>query len=374
MPNTFSPQPPSDSPPHRLHAPRAISLGLQGGGTYGAFTWGVLDRLLDDERVIFDGISGTSAGAINAVVMADGMAHGGGRAGAQAALRRFWSGLSEASRLSPVQRTPLDYLLGRWTLECSPGYHLMQVCSAMIAAVPPALMSMNPARELLSSLINFERVRACEALRLFIHATNVRTGKGRMFTREEIDAQRLTAAICLPQVLAAVEIDGEAYWDGSYVGNPALAPLVAPGGARDIVIVQINPIVRQELPRSIADINNRSNEIAFNISMMREVAAIRNVHAVIDEMDEDQVRAATVHTHLISGADMLGTYGLSSKYNTDWAFLSHLHELGFAAAERWLAENFHQIGVRSTLDPDPIFHGNENTHTPPRSAAFGTGR
>ncbi|HEX8615547.1 MAG TPA: patatin-like phospholipase family protein [Telluria sp.] len=373
MPNSVSSLP-SSANSHPLHAPRRISLGLQGGGTYGAFTWGVLDRLLDDERVIFDAISGTSAGAINAVVMADGMAHGGGRAGAQAALRRFWSGLSEASRLSPVQRTPLDYLLGRWTLECSPGYHMMQLFSAMMATVPPTPLDVNPARELLSSLIDFERVRACDALRLFIHATNVRTGKGRIFTREEIDAQRLTAAICLPQVLAAVEIDGEAYWDGSYVGNPALAPLVAPGCARDIVIVQINPVTRQELPRSVADINSRSNEIAFNISMMREVALIRHAHAVIDEMNEDQVRPAPVHTHLISGADTVGSYSLSSKYNTEWAFLSHLHELGFTAADRWLAENFHQIGVRSTLDPDPIFHISENSHAPSRGSALGTGR
>ena len=341
----------SDSSP----APRPISLGLQGGGAYGAFTWGVLDRLLDDDRFTFDGISGTSAGAINAVVMADGMAHGGGRAGAQAALRKFWTALSQASRFSPLQRTPLDYLLGRWTLESSPGYHMMQMMSAAMAPVQ-AMPGINPVREMLASLIDFARVRACTDLRIFIHATNVRTGKGKLFTRDELDVQRLMASICLPQVFAAVEIDGEAYWDGSYVGNPALAPLVTPGGARDLVIVQINPIARKELPKSIADINSRSNEISFNIGMMREVAAIGQLRHVIDEISGEAVVAAPVRMHLVSGTDTLSTYSLSSKYNTDWAFLSHLHDLGVAAAEAWLETNAAAVGVRSTLDPDPIYH------------------
>jgi NTE family protein len=337
-------------------AQRPISLGLQGGGTYGAFTWGVLDRLLDDERLPFDGISGTSAGAINAVVMADGMAHGGGRRGAQAALRKFWTALSQASAFSPIQRTPLDYLLGRWTLESSPGYHMMQMMSTAMALVQVMPFAINPIRELLSSLIDFERVRACEDLRLFVHATNVRTGKGKMFTRAEMDVQRLMAAICLPQVFAAVEIDGEAYWDGSYVGNPALAPLIGPGCSRDLVIVQINPVARAELPRSIADINSRANEISFNISMMREIAAIGQLRRVIDEMEGEEVHAANIRMHLISGTETLSNYSLSSKYNTEWAFLSHLHDSGFAAADTWLSKNFFQIGVKPTLELEPIFH------------------
>lgn len=348
----------SDSTPGStpgLSSPRPVSLGLQGGGAYGAFTWGLLDRLLDEPAVRFDGISGTSAGAINAVVMADGMAHGGGRAGAQAALRKFWTALSGAARFSPLQRTPLDYLLGRWTLESSPGYHMMQMMSTVMAPVQAMPMSINPIRELLSSLIDFERVRACADLRLFIHATNVRTGRGKLFARDEMDVQRLMAAICLPQVFAAVELDGEAYWDGSYVGNPALTPLITPDGARDLVIVQINPVARQELPRTVADINARSNEIAFNIGMQREVASISHLHHAIDEIGGETVQAAPVRMHLISGTETLGTYHLSSKYNTELAFLLHLHDLGAAAAEAWLAKNLGQVGVRSTFDPDPIY-------------------
>ena len=333
-----------------------ISLGLQGGGAYGAFTWGVLDRLLDDERLVFDAIGGTSAGAINAMVVADGMAHGGGRSGAKAALHRFWTALGLASRWSPLQRTPVDYLLGRWTLETSPGYHLMQVMSAAMAAMQFTPMRIDPMRDLLASLIDFERVRSCEAVRLFVHATNVRTGRGTLFAQQALTVEHLMAAVCVPQVFAAVEIDGEAYWDGSYAGNPALAPLVQSASARDIVIVQINPVARQELPASLADINNRVNEIAFKTSMLREVAAVMASGRVIDEIDGKRVAPADVRLHLISGATAIGATSLSSKYNAAPTFLTHLNGLGVAAAEQWLAESGSQVGVRATLALDQIFH------------------
>ena len=338
---------------------RVISLGLQGGAAYGAFTWGVLDRLLGDERIRFDAISGTSAGAINALVIADGMAEGGGRAGAQRALNKFWRLLGDLSRFGPVQPSPLDYFLGRGTLEYSPGYHAMQMMSAVMAPLQGFSASLEPMRLVLSSLIDFERVRRSDSLRLFIHATNVRTGKGRLFTREEMDVQCLMAAICLPQSMGAVEIDGEAYWDGSYLGNPALDRLAAPGRARDLVIVQNNPVGRAAIPRSLADINTRSNEITFNISLMRQVAAILHANQVIDEIDGKAARPANVRLHLISGIDALSTFSLSSKFNTGWPFLSHLHQLGAAATEKWLAENFQHIGVRSTLQPETIYDAGE---------------
>lgn len=332
-----------------------VSLGLQGGGAYGAFTWGVLDRLLDDERLVFDAIGGTSAGAINAMVVADGMAHGGGRSGAKAALHRFWTGLGMASRWSPLQRTPIDYLLGRWTLETSPGYHMMQFMSAAMAAMQFTPMRIDPMRDLLAGLIDFERVRTCEDVRLFVHATNVRTGRGTLFAQQALTVEHLMASICVPQAFAAVEIDGEAYWDGSYAANPALAPLVQSAGARDIVIVQINPVARQELPTSLADINNRVNEIAFNTSMLREVAAVMASGRVIDEIDGRRVAPADVRLHLISGAAVIGATSLSSKYNAAPTFLTHLHGLGVAAAEQWLAEHGSQVGIEATLALDQIF-------------------
>lgn len=332
---------------------KKISLGLQGGGALGAFGWGVLDRLLADERIEIAAISGTSAGSVNAAALADGYALGGGREGARAALLRFWQGLSAASLFSPVKRTPLDYASGDWTLRNSPGYQLMQLVGGVLAP-PSSPMSMNPMLPLLAGLIDFERVRQCREIALFVPVTNVRTGRGRIFTRAQLDARAVAASACLPHVFAPVVIDGEAYWDGSFVGNPSLSPLVDLG-ARDIVIVQNNPVARGGLPMSLSDIHGRASEIAFNISFVREVSAIQHLGALVDAEESDAVRPAAVRLHMISGNDELQRLDLSTKYNTEWAFLLHLRDLGIATAQRWLDAHFDQVGVRSTLDPVPVY-------------------
>ena len=334
-------------------ASKRISLGLQGGGSLGAFGWGVLDRLLAEDRLEIAAISGTSAGGVNAAVVADGYSRGGGREGARAALQRFWHGLSAtASMLSPARPTAFDWAMGGGTLATSPGYQLMQLFSGVLA--PPASpLSMNPMLPVLSSLIDFERVRDCEEIDLFIPATNVRSGKGRVFTRGELDARMIAASACLPYVFAPVVIDGEAYWDGSFVGNPALSPLVGKGPA-DLVIVQNNPVARPGLPMTMSDIQSRTTEIAFNISFVREVSAIRHIGAIVDAEHSDVVRAAAVRLHLISGNDELQKLDLSSKFNTELPFLQHLRGLGSATAERWLEQHFEHIGHRSTLDPVPV--------------------
>lgn len=312
---------------------KKICLGLQGAGTYGAYTWGVLDRLLDEERFVLDSISGSSSGAINAAVVADGYAHGGGRRGAQQALRRFWTGLGQAMMASPLQRTPLDHLAGRWTIEYSPAYHVLEMAGAFSGPVLETPISQNPLRNLLSLLIDFERVRACEELQLFVAATNVRSGAGRIFTREELDVQKIMASACLPTVFAAVEVDGETYWDGSYVANPPLAPLLQRDGA-DMIIVRNNPIARTQVPRSLADIGNRSDEIAFNISFQRELNALPQ---------------GQPHRHLISGVELLSEYSISSKLNAEPLFLEHLHQHGYAAADAWLMQHGDAVGHTSTL-------------------------
>jgi len=332
---------------------KKISLGLQGGGALGAFGWGVLDRLLADERIEIAAISGTSAGSVNAAALADGYALGGGREGARAALLRFWQGLSAASLFSPVKRTPLDYASGDWTLRNSPGYQLMQLVGGVLAP-PSSPMSMNPMLPLLAGLIDFERVRQCREIALFVPVTNVRTGRGRIFSRAQLDARAIAASACLPHVFAPVVIDGEAYWDGSFVGNPSLSPLVDLG-ARDIVIVQNNPVARGGLPMSLSDIHGRASEIAFNIGFVREVSAIQHLGALVDAEESDAVRPAAVRLHMISGNDELQRLDLSTKYNTEWAFLLHLRDLGIATAQRWLDAHFDQIGVRSTLDPVPVY-------------------
>lgn len=341
---------------------KKISLGLQGGGAFGAFGWGVLDRLLAEERLQIAAISGTSAGGVNAAVVADGYARGGGREGAREALRRFWRGLSTAAMMSsPARPTPFDWAIGGGTLATSPGYQLMQLLGGLLA--PPASpLSMNPLIPLLATLIDFERVRSCEEIDLFIPATNIRSGKGKVFKGRELEARMVAASACLPYVFAPVVIDGEAYWDGSFIGNPSLSPLVSEGPP-DIVIVQNNPIARPGLPMTMSDVQSRTSELAFNVSFVREVSAIRHLGGVADAEDSDIVHAAPVRLHLISGNDALQQLDLSSKFNTEWPFLLRLHALGVETAARWLERHFEDLGRVSTMDPIPVHEAERLTGT-----------
>ena len=339
-----------------LTKPVSVCLGLQGGGTYGAFGWGVLDRLLAEELLEIQAISGASGGAINAAVAADGYAHGGGREGARRALERFWRALGQASLASPLQRTPLDILTGHYSLERSPAYHMLEMAAAMAGPVPDTPLSHNPLRKLLEATIDFDRVRACRGIALFVNAINVRTGIGALWTREELDVQKLLASACLPTVFGAAEVEGELYWDGSFVANPPLAPLVEQMPARDIIVVQNNPIARAEAPRSMADISNRAHEIAFNISFVREISALRHTGGLPEESRGTGMAFAASRLHLITGNPMLSELSISSKFISEPVFLQHLHDRGVEAAERWLAEHGGSVGLRSTFDPEPVHY------------------
>lgn len=331
-----------------------IDIALQGGGAHGAFTWGVLDRILADDRLRIDGISGTSAGAMNAVVLADGLSRGGGKTGAREALQKFWKAVSDASRFSPVRRTPMDALLGTWTLDASPAYLFFEMATRMVSPYQFNPMNINPLRDLVASHIDFDRVRACSDMKIFISATNVRTGKAKIFRCDELSVDAVMASACLPQMFRAVEIDGEAYWDGGYMGNPALFPLVDETEANDLIIIQINPIVRDELPRTAMEISNRLNEITFNASLIKEVGSILLLKQMIDEEKLDRVRYTDMRLHRISAENELQKLGVSSKLNAEWAFLQHLHDIGYATTERWLDENFRHLGEKSTLDDSSI--------------------
>ncbi|GAB3537901.1 patatin-like phospholipase family protein [Noviherbaspirillum agri] len=339
-----------------------IDIALQGGGAHGAFTWGVLDRILEDPRLRIDGISGTSAGAMNAVVLADGFSCGGGPAGAQRALHDFWKAVSDSTRFSPLQRTLLDRLMGRWSMDNSPGYQLFQVAGNLISPYEFNPLNINPLRVLLARLVDFDRVRACSELSVFISATNVRTGKARIFRRHELDIDKVMASACLPQLFQAVEIDGEAYWDGGYMGNPALFPLIDETATHDLIIIQINPIVREELPRTAAEIINRLNEITFNASLMREISSILLLKKLIDEENLDRVCYTDMRLHHISGDEELLRLSVSSKFNAEWAFLKHLHDIGYRAADNWLEKNFRYLGRKSTLDISSIYFSESGEH------------
>ncbi len=333
---------------------KTIELALQGGGAHGAFTWGVLDRLLADDRIVIEGICGTSAGAMNAVVVADGLDIGG-KEGARQALRKFWSGVSKAGAFSPFRRSWLDRLMGRWTMDYSPSYLFFEGLSRLASPYQLNPLNINPLRDLISSLVDFEHVRHAEGIKLFVVATNVRTGKQKIFRRQEMTVDMVMASACLPYIFQVVEIDGEAYWDGGYMGNPSLFPLVDDCQSRDIVIVQINPIYREEIPRTAPEILNRINEITFNSNLIEEIRAIKILKELINTANLENQRFRDALFHRIHADYELKALGVSSKLNTEWAFLTHLHDIGYRAASTWLDDCYDDLGKRSTLDIESVY-------------------
>ena len=335
---------------------KPINLALQGGGAHGAFSWGVLDRLLEDERVVIEAISGTSAGAMNAVVMADGLMRDG-REGAREALRRYWRAISEAARSSPIQRSPFNVLLGDWSLDNSPSYLMFDLMSRMASPYDINPLNLNPLRDLLEATVDFDNVRRCDAVKLFVSATNVETGRAKVFESEHLTADMVLASACLPFMFQAVEIDGTPYWDGGYMGNPVLYPFFRRCRSDDIVIVQINPILRPGTPKTAHGILNRVNEITFNASLLREFRAIDFVARQLDEGHLDPKRYHHMLLHRIEAEAELNPLGASSKMNAEWPFLEHLFALGRDSAESWLAENYAAIGKTGTLDLRAMFDG-----------------
>jgi NTE family protein len=344
--------------PAEVQPPRDIvlvDLGLQGGGSHGAFTWGVLDRLLEVPWLRFDGISGTSAGAMNAVVMADGYAAGGPE-GARAALEKFWKRVSDGALLSPLRRGPLEILTGLWTLDYSPVYLAMDLASRVFSPYDlGAASSVNPLRAILEESIDFARV-ASAPMRLFVTATNVRTGRGRVFRNADLTPDVLLASACLPTMFKAVEIDGEAYWDGGYSGNPSMAPLIRECTSEDTILIQINPVERPGTPRTAREIHNRLNEIAFNSVLLKELHAGALLQHVTDPGTGEGAIWAKMRLHRIA-SDVMLELGYSSKLIAEWPFFCMLRDEGRKAASAFLDAHGADLGVRSTLDLDALTFG-----------------
>ncbi|GAB3461534.1 patatin-like phospholipase family protein [Azotobacter salinestris] len=333
---------------------KLIDLALQGGGAHGALTWGVLDRILEDERLEIDGISGTSAGAMNAVVVADGLQRGG-RDAARESLRAFWRAVSDAARFSPIQRTLWDRLTGNYNLDRSPSYLFLESLTRLI---PPARLNpfgFNPLRDLIARQVDFGCVNACRKLKVFVTATNVRTGHPHIFRQPHLSVDTVMASACLPFTFKAVEIDGEAYWDGGYSGNPALYPLVDDQLCRDLVVVQINPMVRRQLPVSAREILNRINEITFNSSLIKELHSIHLLHRLIEAEGLELESYRAMRLHLIHVEQEVQELSASSKMNAEWGFLTRLHDRGRAWAGEWLDKRFNAIGEHSTFDLAELF-------------------
>ena len=343
-------------PPGNNVKHKRVNFALQGGGAHGAFTWGVLDRVLEDGRVDISAISGTSAGAMNAVALADGYTANGAD-GAREKLERLWLAMSDAARLSPVQRAPIDVLMGNWSLDRSWGYHLMDATSRMFSPYQLNPMNLNPLKDVLESSIDFDCVQHCESIRLFISATNVETGRVKVFDSRQLTAEMVMASACLPFMFQAVIIDGVPYWDGGYMGNPALFPFHQGSDTADIIVVQINPIERRGVPRTAQEIQNRLSEISFNSSLLKELRAIDFVARLIEAGKLDETHYRKERIHLIENQNALKPLGVSSKINAEWAFLIHLRDLGRETATAWLDRHFDDLGKRGTADLRGLFQG-----------------
>jgi NTE family protein len=349
---------------------KTVKLALQGGGSHGAFTWGVLDQFLDDDRLEIAAVSGTSAGAMNGVAVADGMARGGPDE-ARRVLEKFWSATSAAARYSPIQRSLFDVFMGNWSLDTSPAYLLMDQLTRVLSPYDLNPANFNPLRDVVARCIDFDAVNAPHGLKLFLTATNVRTGRPKIFRQPDIRLDCVMASACLPFLFKAVEIDGEAYWDGGYMGNPAMFPLVDECAAGDIVLIQINPFYRPDVPRSARDIQNRLNEITFNTSLLKELRALAFLWEIIHYEDLERERFRDVHIHAIHDEQTMLGLGVSSKLNAEWAFLTHLRDCGRTAAKDWLCRHFDDLGVRHTLDLSWIFDESLRPAHLPEGAARG---
>lgn len=341
---------------------RTINLALQGGGAHGAFTWGVLDRLLEDERVRIEALSGTSAGAMNAVVLASGFASGG-REGARRSLGRFWGEISGGSAAATLGLSPFDAMFQRWGPPASVMFRVFDAVSRFVSPYQANPFNVNPLRRTLERTVDFERIRRCGEVKLFVSATNVRTGQQRIFRNPELSVDAVLASACLPLLFHAVEIDGEAYWDGGYTSNPALLPLVAESHPDDLVLIQINPLERPSVPRTAHAIADRINEISFNSSLDQELRTIALIKRLLQseqtqgyEFKERRFRKiASLRLHRIEAHKEMSGLGASTKLSTDRGLVQRLHDIGYAAAGDWLRDNFRHLGRRSTIDlfPDP---------------------
>ena len=343
-----------------------IDLALQGGGAHGAYTWGVLERLLDERRLHYVAISGASAGSMNAVVLADGLLSDG-RTGAQRAMRSFWKNISRSAQRYSAFSDPFHTLfmpdianlknVAPWATAHAFWSKTAEVMTKSFSPYQWNPLNLNPLLDLLERTVDFERLRATQQIHLFVAATSVRTGALRIFRNSELTPEVIMASACLPQLFQAVEIDDEPYWDGGYTGNPALLPLIAESDPLDLLIVQLNPSFRAEHPRDAGAIASRLNEITFNSGLVKEVRSIALLKQALDEEPLDrrfanplfsQIRQLRLHR--IAADATIFRPGAQSKLDPEWDYLTCLHDQGVAAAEEWIKENWSNLGKRSTLD------------------------
>jgi len=330
-------------------AAKKLNLALQGGGAHGAYTWGVLDRLLEEKDILIEGISGTSAGALNAAMLVNGYIMGG-RDGAKEQLATFWKRISEAAAFSPLHKSPMDRILTGWNMDMSPAYHWLDLLSRIFSPYELNPLNFNPMRSILEDMLDEDALGRTHLIKLFITATHVASGQARVFTCHDITPDVLMASTCIPFMFQAVEIKGEHYWDGGYMGNPSIWPLIYHCESEDVILVQINPIHDDMLPRTAGEIINRLNEISFNSSLIAEMRAIDFVARLLEEGKLNPKQYKSMRMHLVYSSDEMHHLNASSKMNADWDFFVHLKEIGHNAADAWLRKHWADVGKKSTLN------------------------
>lgn len=334
-------------------ARKKVNIALQGGGAHGALAWGILDALLEDGRIEVEGFTATSAGTMNALAFVQGMQEGGAD-GARKKMEEFWWEISKAGAIfSPVHGNPVERMLGLGSGENPFSYFMFDAMTRLFSPYQFNPLDINPLRTVLENVINFDQIKQCNKVKLFVSTTNVRTGKVKIFRNDDITIDVAMASSCLPFLFKAVEIGGEHYWDGGYSGNPALYPLFYQTESSDIILVHLNPLYREEVPVTAPDIMNRLNEITFNDSLLKELRAIAFVKKLIEH---DMIRDEYKHmykdllVHPVRADDMMKDFSVASKFETDWDFLVKLRDVGRAGMKLWLETHFDNIGKKATVD------------------------
>ncbi len=347
---------PSSSVPRRKAdlPKKRLSLALQGGGSHGAFTWGVLHRLIGDRRIYIEGISGASAGAINAVIFADGFVKDR-RDGAIEAMGQFWRRVSQHSPFTHAIMRSVSTPVGKVNLDDTPLFQMFDMTSRLLSPYQFNPLNVNPLRVVLEEQIDFATLRKHEELRLYVAATNVHRCRTRLFRTTELTAEALLASACLPMLYQAVQIDGESYWDGGYLGNPALYPLIHECDSRDMLVVMVNPLQRNDAPDTAREIMNRITELNFNATLISEMRNIAIINKLLRKKALDDRFYHQINFHMIEPPPELVDYSASSKMNADWDFLRYLHDLGWKSADNWLHRHFDDIGHHSSLDVEKRF-------------------
>lgn len=328
---------------------KTISIGMQGGGSHGAFTWGVLDYLLEDGRLKIEGASGTSAGGMNCLALAQGLAESG-TDGARKSLHRYWKILSEKSKKIGMSPTPIDNFLGGHGISTNPLFQIMGQITKNLSPYEWNPKNQNMLADLVKELFNFKKISSFEEFKVFLCATNVRTSKLKIFSGNEITPEAVLASACLPTLFQAVNIEGDDYWDGGFIGNPAIFPLIYNCESPDVLVILLTPQYRHTTPKTLAEIHWRQMELSLINTLTREMRAIQFVSKLIDDGIADKTKIKKINMHLIENTDVFADLDHTSALNSDWDFLTFLFEKGRETAEKWMKKNYDGIGVRSTAN------------------------